>query len=71
MILKWLGGIVGVALGGATSKLVSTVFPMPTLVQPSLILVGLFIAVLTGAVAGYFPARKAATLPPVEALRYE
>jgi putative ABC transport system permease protein len=71
MLLSLGGGAVGVTLGYLISKAISTFFPLPTLVRPSLIISGLLIAVITGALAGYFPARRAARLPPVDALRYE
>jgi putative ABC transport system permease protein len=71
MLLSLGGGAVGVVLGYLISKAISTFFPLPTLVRPSLVISGLLIAVITGALAGYFPARRAARLPPVEALRYE
>jgi putative ABC transport system permease protein len=71
MLLAFGGGAVGVSLGYMISKAISTFFPLPTLVRPSLVLSGLLIAVVTGALAGYFPARRAARLPPVDALRYE
>jgi len=45
--------------------------PLPTLVRPQLVITGLLVAVVTGLVAGIFPAMRAAALPPVEALRYE
>jgi putative ABC transport system permease protein len=70
-LLSFIGGIVGVVFGFAISKVISSVAPLPTLVKPSLVLSGLGVAVLTGLAAGFFPARKAAKLPPVEALRYE
>ncbi|MGZ5433048.1 MAG: ABC transporter permease [Thermoanaerobaculia bacterium] len=65
------GGVVGVLVGVAIAKLISTLTPMPTLVQPELVLAGLSIAALTGITAGFMPAMRAAKLPPVEALRYE
>ena len=65
------GGLMGVILGMAIAKLISTLSPMPTLVRPELILAGLSIAALTGITAGFMPAMRAAKLPPVDALRYE
>jgi putative ABC transport system permease protein len=70
-LLSLIGGAVGVLLGYGISKLISSMAPLPTLVRPSLVLAGLGISLLTGLAAGFFPARKAAALPPVEALRYE
>jgi putative ABC transport system permease protein len=70
-LLSLSGGILGVLLGLAISKGISSVFPLPTLVRPSLIMAGLGISVCTGVLAGFFPARRAAQLQPVEAFRYE
>jgi putative ABC transport system permease protein len=70
-LLSLTGGIVGVLLGLAISKGISSAFPLPTLVRPGLVLAGLGISVLTGVLAGFFPARRAAQLQPVEAFRYE
>ena len=70
VLLALGGGAVGVILGAIISKAIAAFF-LPTLVRPSLVLMGLGIAVLTGALAGFFPARRAANLAPVEALRYE
>jgi putative ABC transport system permease protein len=71
ILLSLGGGILGVILGYSISKIISTVTPLPTLVRPTLILAGLLIAVVTGVLAGFIPARNAAKLPPIEALRYE
>ena len=71
ILLALGGGIAGVVLGVIISSIISNVFPLPTLVRPSLVATGLLIAVITGAAAGFFPARHAARLPPVEALRFE
>jgi putative ABC transport system permease protein len=70
VLLSLGGGLVGVILGAVISQLISAFF-LPTLVTPSLVIMGLAIAVLTGVAAGYFPARRAARLAPVEALRFE
>ncbi|HEX9162471.1 MAG TPA: ABC transporter permease [Thermoanaerobaculia bacterium] len=70
VLLALGGGLVGVILGVVISRLISEFF-LPTLVRPSLVITGLLVAVLTGVAAGYFPARRAARLAPVEALRYE
>jgi len=71
VLLSAMGGIIGVALGWAISKGISSAFPLPTLVETPLIVAGLLVSVVTGVVAGMFPAIKASKLPPVEALRYE
>ena len=71
ILLALVGGLAGVVLGYAISKGISTAFPLPTLVKPSLVIAGLLIAVVTGVVAGFVPSRRAAKLPPIDALRYE
>jgi putative ABC transport system permease protein len=71
VLLSAIGGAVGVALGWGISKGISAAFPLPTLVQPQLVVAGLVVSVVTGVAAGLFPAIKASKLPPVEALRYE
>ena len=71
ILLAGIGGTIGVLLGFGISKILSAAFPLPTLVRPSIVVVALFVATFTGVLAGFFPARRAAKLPPVEALRYE
>lgn len=71
VLLSLGGGIIGVLLGTGIAKAISTFGPLPTLVRPSLILAGLLISVVTGVLAGVFPAWRASKLAPVEALRYE
>jgi len=71
VLLGLVGGIIGVVAGWGGAKAVESFSPMPTQITTGLVLIGLTISVLTGALAGFIPARKAATIPPVEALRYE
>ena len=71
VLLALGGGMAGVLLGYLISKGISTAFPLPTLVRPSLVFMGLAIAALTGVLAGFIPARRAANLPPIDSLRYE
>ena len=71
ILLSLGGGIVGVLLGVLVSFGISAAFPLPTRVSPSLVMSGLMIAVITGVTAGFFPAMRAANLPPIDALRSE
>jgi putative ABC transport system permease protein len=65
------GGLAGVGLGYGISKAISTFTPLPTLVRPSLVIAGLLVAAVTGLLAGWFPARRAAALQPIDSLRFE
>jgi putative ABC transport system permease protein len=71
IVLGGVGGLIGIGLGLGISRGISNFFPLPTLVRPELVVAGLTLALVTGALAGFFPARKAASMAPVEALRYE
>ena len=66
-----LGGLIGIAVGLATSFLISSALGWPTLVSPASILVSVVFSIVVGVVFGYYPARKAAALDPIQALRFE
>ena len=69
--LSVAGGIVGIALGVAASFLVSRLADWQTVVGPGAVLLAVFFSALVGIGFGYYPARKAAYMDPIEALRYE
>ena len=71
ILLSLGGGIAGVLLGVLVSFGISAAFPLPTRVSATLVVSGLMIAVITGVAAGFFPAMRAANLPPIDALRSE
>ena len=62
------GVVIAVALGGIAARVVPTFPAMPPVWA---IVAGLLVSIVVGIVAGYLPARRAADLDPVEALRYE
>lgn len=71
-LLSGLGGVVGVAISWGVGFLLSLAAPAFPAVPPAWAVIGgLGSAVSTGIVAGYLPARRAASLDPVESLRYE
>lgn len=71
MVLTVIGGIVGVALGWLISYLITTFASISTSVSLGSILLSLGVASVIGIVFGYYPAKKAAKMNPIDALRYE
>jgi putative ABC transport system permease protein len=69
--LSVAGGIIGVLFGIGASITISNLLSWPTLVSPWSIFASVIFSVLVGVAFGYYPARKAASLDPIEALRYE
>jgi putative ABC transport system permease protein len=69
--LSALGGLVGVILGLLTSNLISKFAGWPVFVSPSSVALAFFFAALVGVFFGFYPARKASALSPIDALRYE
>jgi putative ABC transport system permease protein len=70
-LLSATGGIFGVLVAWALAVLVRTATPMPMAVPKSAIFVGVGISALVGLFFGVYPARRAAMLDPIQALRYE
>jgi putative ABC transport system permease protein len=66
-----LGGLIGLAIGGGAALAMSIWGNWPVALSPALILVALFSAGLVGVVFGYYPARRASLMNPIDALRYE
>jgi putative ABC transport system permease protein len=69
--LSVIGGGVGVAAGLTGSRAINYIAEWPTLVAPDTILLAFGFAAAVGIFFGFYPARKAARLDPIEALRYE
>jgi len=65
------GGLIGIAVGIAGSHVIGTIFGWSVLVSVSGILPAFLFAGAVGIFFGYYPARKASLLKPIEALRYE
>ena len=70
-VLSSLGGVVGIILALISSVLLASVLNVPFIFNAPIIAVAFAFSTATGLVFGYFPARKAAQLDPIEALRYE
>ncbi len=69
--LSVLGGVVGIVLGIGVSQSLTGLLGWPTLITPEAILIAFVFAAAVGIFFGWYPARKAANLDPIEALRYE
>jgi putative ABC transport system permease protein len=71
VVLAVFGGIVGIFLGLAIAGWATYVMVVPFTVNPSIVALAFVFSGLIGVVFGYFPARRAARLDPIEALRHE
>jgi len=71
IVLSAFGGTLGILLGIGTSELLSYLNGWPTLVSTTAVVVAFFFSAAVGMVFGYYPARKASLLDPIDALRYE
>ncbi|VVB70202.1 MacB-like periplasmic core domain protein [uncultured archaeon] len=69
-LIGLFGGIIGI-LGGVGIALLLSAFGVPIVLSYQVLLFALFFSVVIGVISGYFPARSASKLLPVEALRYE
>jgi len=74
VVLSLLGGIIGIGFGFAVSKVLGKIeifSQMKTVVSPGSVLLSFCFAAAVGIFFGFYPARKASKLDPIEALRYE
>jgi putative ABC transport system permease protein len=69
--LSMVGGVAGGVLGVASAKLVSLLAGWPTLISPIAVIGSILFSGAVGVFFGFYPARRAAGLDPIAALRYE
>jgi len=69
--LSSLGGIIGILLGLGFSRLIAILLEWPTAISPSSVAIAFLFSAAVGIFFGFYPARKASRLDPIEALRYE
>ena len=71
LLMSGLGGLMGVAAGGGVSAAISRLTQFGTIIEVSSVLLALSFSAGVGIFFGYYPARRAARLNPIESLRYE
>lgn len=71
MVLAGTGGIIGVALGLTGASVAESIGNQPTIVQPWSPILAVSISLLVGIVFGIYPARRAASMDPIQALRHQ
>jgi len=71
VVLSSLGGLVGIALATAASFIVARLMQVPYIFNPGINLLSFLFSAAIGIIFGFFPARRAARLDPIDALRHE
>jgi ABC-type antimicrobial peptide transport system permease subunit len=71
VVLSTLGGVAGVLGGIGATRLISKIAGWETLISGRSLVLSFLVALVVGLFFGYYPARRAARLDPISALRYE
>ena len=71
VVLSSLGGLIGIAIATGASIALANLMNVPYLFDPGINLLSFFFSAAIGVIFGYFPARRAAGLNPIDALRHE
>jgi putative ABC transport system permease protein len=71
VVMAASGGIIGILVGIGSSNLIKYLAELPTLIRPDIIAISFLVSGTVGIFFGFYPARKASQLDPIEALRYE
>ncbi len=71
VVLSCFGGLTGILLGLTAARIGAGFLGIPFIFNPGIVLVAFLFSAAVGVIFGYFPARKAAQLDPIEALRHE
>lgn len=71
IVMSLLGGLIGIGCGVAGSSLVSKIAGWPTFITANSIIIAVLFSMIVGVFFGFYPARKASMLHPIDALRYE
>ncbi len=71
VVLSLFGGVIGILLGLGVARLATAGMRLPFVLDPGIIVIAFSFSALVGIVFGFFPARRAAHMNPIEALRHE
>jgi putative ABC transport system permease protein len=71
VVMAGIGGAIGILLGIGSSEVLREWAQWPTLIDPAIVAIAFLFSGAVGVFFGFYPARKAASLDPIEALRYE
>ena len=71
IMLSVIGGAIGILLGVGASKIIAVAMKWPVIVMPQSVILSFAVCTVIGIFFGWYPARKAANLDPIDALRYE
>ena len=71
ILISFTGGIIGILVGVGASFIVKYGFSWPISIQPTSVIISFVVCTITGVFFGWYPAKKASQLDPIEALRYE
>ena len=71
ILISITGGLIGVIIGCGASFMIKTIAHWPVFIQPWSVVLSFLVCTVTGVFFGWYPAKKAADLDPIDALRYE
>jgi len=71
VVMAASGGVIGILVGIGSSNLIKYLAALPTLIRPEIIAISFLVSGSVGVFFGFYPARKASKLDPIDALRYE
>jgi putative ABC transport system permease protein len=71
ILISFTGGIIGIIIGGGASFLIKLAIHWPISIQPYSVFLSFLVCTITGIFFGWYPAKKASQLDPIDALRYE
>lgn len=71
IFITLIGGLIGITLGSVITFVVGRVANITTLISFKAVLISVLVSTMIGIIFGYYPAKRASTLNPIEALRYE